>query len=122
MFFGKINQKIIELGAKPAFPPQMALNNVAAHFLPLPGEDIIFSNELVKLDIGVCYHGAIGDCAVTVDLSGKYQDLIDAAEAALAKAEQSLRVGQPIKEIGKIIEETILSSGFKPIRIFVDMA
>lgn len=112
----KINQKIIELGARAAFPPQMALDHVAAHFLPLPGEEIIFSNEIVKLDIGVCYNGAIGDCAVTIDLSGKHQALIDAAEAALLKAEQSIKVGQPVREIGKIIEETIVSYGFQPIR------
>lgn len=112
----KINHKIVELGARPAFPPQMALNHVAAHFLPLPGEDIIFLDEVVKLDIGVCYNGAIGDCAVTVDLSGKYQALVDAVEAALLKAEQSIRVGQPIREIGRIIEETISSYGFKPIK------
>lgn len=112
----KVNHKIIEVGARPAFPPQMALNHVAAHFLPSPGEDIIFSDEIVKLDIGVCYNGAIGDCAVTVDLSGKHQTLIDAAEMALLNAEQNLRVGQPVREIGKIIEETISSYGFKPVR------
>lgn len=112
----KINRKIIELGARPAFPPQIALNHVAAHYLPLPGEDIILSNEVVKLDIGVCYNGAIGDCAVTVDLSGKHQALVDAVEAALLNAEQNLRVGQPVREIGKIIEETISARGFKPVR------
>jgi methionyl aminopeptidase len=112
----KINHKIAELGARPAFPPQLALNDVAAHFLPLPGEDIIFSDQIIKLDIGVCYNGAIGDCAVTIDLSGKYQMLIDAAEAALLKAEQNLKVGQPVREIGKIIEETISSYGLKPIK------
>ncbi len=112
----KINQKIEQLGAIPAFPPQMALNHVAAHYLPMPEEDIQFSNELIKLDIGVCYQGAIGDCAVTVDLSGKNQPLIDAAEHALLKAEQSLHVGQPVAEIGKIIEGTIASYGFKPVK------
>lgn len=112
----KINQKILELDARPAFPPQLALNNVAAHFLPQPGEDIIFSDQIIKLDIGVCYQGAIGDCAVTVDLSGKHQALIDAVEAALLKAEQSIRVGQPVREIGKIIDETISSYGFKSVK------
>lgn len=112
----QINHKITELGAVPAFPPQMALNHVAAHFLPSPGEDIIFSNEVVKLDIGVCYNGGIGDCAVTVDLSGKHQTLIDAVENALLNAEQIVRVGLPIREIGKIIEDTITSYGFQPIR------
>jgi len=112
----RIKQKIFELGAIPAFPPQIALDEVAAHFLPQPGEDLIFSNQVVKLDIGVCYKGAIGDCAVTVDLSGKNQVLVDAAEAALLAAEKSLRVGQPVREIGKIIEDTIHSYGLKPVR------
>lgn len=112
----KIHQKIIELGAIPAFPPQMALNDVAAHFLVLPNEDIIFTDEIVKLDIGVCYEGAIGDCAVTVDLSGKNQKLVDAVEAALLRAEQSIKVGQKIRDIGKIIDETIDSYGFKSIK------
>src|SRR5689334_20618024 len=79
----KVNEKIVALGAKPAFPPQIALNHVAAHYLPMPDEDVIFSDEVVKLDVGVAFEGAIGDCAVTVDLSGKFQPLIDAAEAAL---------------------------------------
>jgi len=112
----KIQRKIFELGARPAFPPQLALNDVAAHFLPMPDEDITFSDQIVKLDVGVCYEGAIGDCAVTVDLSGNYQKLIDAAEAALLNAEKSIRVGMPVWEIGRIIEETIASFGFTPIK------
>jgi len=112
----QINEKILEVGAKPAFPPQIAFDEVAAHFLPQPGEDLIFSHQVVKLDIGVCYKGAIGDCAVTVDLSGQHQNLIDAAEAALLAAEKSIRVGQPVREIGKIIDETIASFGLKPIK------
>ncbi len=111
-----VHRKIEELGACAAFPPQIALNDVAAHFLPQPGRDILFADEIVKLDIGVCYQGAIGDCAVTVDLSGKYQALIDAAEAALLAAEKSIKVGQPLRAIGKIIEETIGSYGLKPIK------
>lgn len=112
----KINEKIAELGAIPAFPPQIALNNVAAHFLPEPGEEIIFSDEVVKLDIGVCYNGAIGDCAVTIDLSGKFQKLVEAAEAALAAAEENIKVGVTFGEIGRIIEERISSYGFSPIK------
>lgn len=113
---GKIRQKIIDVGARAAFPPQIALNDVAAHFLPDPEEDIIFSDQVIKLDVGICYNGAIGDCAVTIDLSGRYQPLIEAAEAALLMAEQSIKVGQPVREIGQIIEQTIVSKGFKPIR------
>jgi methionyl aminopeptidase len=112
----QIKQKIKELGAKPAFPPQIALNEVAAHFLPQPGKEIIFSNEIIKLDVGVCYEGAIGDCACTVDLSGKYQKLIDATEASLLAAEKIIQVGLPICQIGKTIEETIASYGFTSVK------
>jgi methionyl aminopeptidase len=112
----QILAKIAELGAVPAFPPQMALNEVAAHYLPQPQEDVILSDQIVKLDVGICFQGAIGDCAVTVDLSGTHQQLIDAAEAALKHAEEIIRVGLPIREIGKIIEETITARGFQPVR------
>lgn len=112
----QIHKKIVTLGARPAFPPQIALDAVAAHFLPQPGYDIIFSKEIVKLDIGVCVDGAIGDCAVTVDLSGKHQALIDAVEAALLNAEQIIQVGLPIREIGRVIAKTIASFGCKPVK------
>ncbi len=112
----EIYQKIEELGAIPAFPPQIALNEVAAHFLPQPGTDIIFSNQLIKLDVGICFKGAIGDCACTIDLSGKYGKIIEAAEAALLNAEKIIEVGLPIREIGKIIESTITSFCLKPVK------
>jgi methionyl aminopeptidase len=112
----KIKQKIIDVGGRAAFPPQIALNDIAAHFLPQPGEDIQLIDQVVKLDIGVAYNGAIGDCAVTVDLSGTYGGLIDAAEAALLAAEKIVAVGLPLREIGKIIETTIASKGFKPVK------
>ncbi|MBI2743052.1 MAG: type II methionyl aminopeptidase [Chlamydiales bacterium] len=112
----KVNAKIIELGAIPAFPPQIALNDVAAHYLPQPDEDILFSDQLVKLDVGICYNGAIGDCAGSIDLSGKYQNIIDAAEKALLAAEKSIKVGMPVRAIGKIIQETISSFGLSPVK------
>jgi methionyl aminopeptidase len=112
----QILEKIKQLGAIPAFPPQIALDDVAAHFLPQPGTDIELSGKVVKLDVGICYNGAIGDCAVTVDLSGKHQKLVDAAELALLNAEKILKVGLPVREIGKVIESTIHSFGLKPIR------
>lgn len=112
----KIHQKIIDLGARAAFPPQIALNHVAAHFLPQPNEDIIFTDEVIKLDIGVCYEGAIGDCAVSIDLSGKHQVLVEAAEAALLAAEKLIKVGLPIRDIGKIIAETAESYGLTSVK------
>ena len=111
----RVEQAIIERGAIPAFPAQIALNHVAAHYIVSPSEDIVLLDELVKLDLGICLHGAIADSAVTVDLSGRYQHLIDAAEEALLAAEKAVFVGQKIGEIGKVIEKTIISKGLRPV-------
>ncbi len=112
----QIQKKIIELGAIAAFPPQLSLNEVAAHFLLPPGKDLIFTDEVVKLDVGVCYEGAIGDTAVTIDLSGNYGKLIEATEAALLACERTVKVGVAIRELGRVIEQTIESFGFSPVR------
>lgn len=112
----KINRKIVEMGARAAFPPQIALDDVAAHYLPEPGQDITFAEQVVKLDIGVCYEGAIGDCAVSIDLSGKHQDLVDAAEAALLSAEKIVKVGLPVREIGRAIEAAMKPYGLTPVK------
>ena len=42
--------------------------------------------------------------------------MIDAVEAALLAAEQNVKVGLPLNEIGKIIEETIASYGFSSVK------
>ena len=113
--YAKILHKIHELGAVPAFPPQMALDEVAAHFLPEIGEDIVFDKQVVSLDIGVAFNGAIGDTAMTIDLSGKQVDLLKATHAGLAKALEHIRVGATLGEIGAHIQDTIESYGFRPI-------
>ncbi|HLP79175.1 MAG TPA: type II methionyl aminopeptidase [Acidobacteriota bacterium] len=114
----KVNQqiKILDKDAVAAFPPQIALNQVAAHYLCPPGEDIIFKDQVVKLDVGVCYKGAIGDCAITVDLSGKYGELVAAANDALFQAQKILAVGVELQEIGSTIERTAHEHGYTSIK------
>ncbi len=112
----KIEAEIIRKGARPAFPVNISLNEVAAHQTPEIGDERKFKDELVKLDVGVGYEGAIGDTACTIDLSGKYSNLIKASEEALANAIKLSTPGTTLGEIGKAIEETIKSHGFEPIR------
>jgi methionyl aminopeptidase len=111
-----VTKKIYELGAIPAFPPQIALNDVAAHYLPHPSVDIELKDQMVKLDVGICVNGAIGDTATTVDLSGKNEKIVLAAEAALQAAITSLKVGMKVSEIGAIINATIESYGLKAVQ------
>ena len=111
----KIEEKIFELGGKPAFPVQVSCNDIAAHFC-IDEEDLIFDDHVVSLDLGVHVNGAIGDNAYTIDLSGKYDDLVKAAQKALEEAVKIMAVGTELRQIGKIINDTILSYGYKPVR------
>ena len=64
----KIEAKILELGGGIAFPTQISINNLAAHYTALLGNDFDFKEgDVCKLDLGVHINGAIGDTAVTVD-------------------------------------------------------
>ena len=112
----KIEEKIFELGGKPAFPVQMACNEIAAHFCPEENDKIVFEDQVVSLDLGVQVEGAIGDNAYTIDLSGKYSDLVKAAQKALEEALKIINVGTELREIGKIINDTITSYGYLPVR------
>src|SRR3989338_9142968 len=79
----KIEQKVFDLNGRLAFPAQISCNHIAAHYCPDDEDKTVFSDQLVCLDVGVHVDGYIGDSAVTIDLSGKYNNLIKAAEDAL---------------------------------------
>ncbi len=112
----KIETKIIELGGGIAFPAQMSLNDVAAHYTALLNKDIIFKEgDVVKLDVGVHVNGAIGDTALTVDL-GDNAKLIKASQNALKAALEIVKPGIILNEIGKTIESEITKLGFNPIK------
>ncbi len=112
----KIESKIVELGGKPAFPAQIALNDTAAHFCPEPDDPLIFDGQLVCLDIGVHVDGYVGDTALTVDLSGNNTDLVKASREALDAALELVTPGIKLSAIGKAIEDTIVGFGFQPVR------
>ena len=112
----KIENKIYEFGGKPAFPVQISCNEIAAHFCPEEDDKTIFEEQVVSLDLGVHVDGAIGDNAYTIDLSGKYSDLVKAAQKALEEALKIVNVGTELREIGKVINDTIKSYGYTPVR------
>src|SRR3989344_7751960 len=63
----KVEKKIFDLGGKPAFPTQISINEMAAHFTPIKDELKFKAGDVVKLDVGAHVNGAIGDNALTVD-------------------------------------------------------
>ncbi len=112
----KIEAFIAQHGGKPAFPAQISLNHVAAHNCPTLDDETILEDQVIKLDCGVHIDGYVADNALTVDLSGKYGDLVKASREALNNVLKIIRPGLALGEIGKTIQETITSYGFSPIR------
>jgi len=109
-----VDKKIDELGAKPAFPVNLSLNSVAAHYTPNINDDTIFKeDDMLKIDVGVHVNGAIGDTALTL---GPKNELITAVEAALKNAIKEAYPGNEVRLVGKAIQETIQSYGFAPIK------
>jgi len=112
----KIENEIKKLNGNCAFPVQVSINSMAAHFTPNDEKDLFFKEkDLVKLDVGVHINGAIGDNALTIDL-GENKELSKASEIALKEAVKLAKPGTKIFEIGEVIEKTIKEFGFKPIK------
>jgi len=112
----KVEEKIALLGALPAFPVQISMNSIAAHYCPEDDDEIKFSDQLVSLDVGVHVDGFIGDNACSVDLSGSNSELVKASSEGLKAAIEKVKVGVKLSEIGKAIEDAISGFGFKPVR------
>lgn len=103
-------------GAKPAFPCNVSINDVAAHYTSPPGdEQCIPEKAVVKVDIGVHVDGYIADTATTICLDPEYNDMVDTAEQALAHAVEILRPGLSITRFGSEIQKSIKTRGYKPI-------
>ncbi|MEM4366143.1 MAG: type II methionyl aminopeptidase [Candidatus Woesearchaeota archaeon] len=111
-----IDQKIVELGAKPAWPSQVSINHIAAHFTPDEDDGSVFGEDLVSLDVGASVDGYIGDTASTIDLSGKWTTLVRTALKALEEAVKEVKHGARLSDIGTRIQETITAGGFSPIK------
>jgi len=111
-----VEEKIFELRGKPAFPVNLSINEMAAHYHPpVSDKTVIKAEDYVKIDVGVHVDGYIGDTAATVRLAGK-DDLIICSEKMLENALNAIRPGLTLGELGEIIENTAIEFGFNAIR------
>ncbi|MGB9713882.1 MAG: type II methionyl aminopeptidase [Candidatus Bathyarchaeales archaeon] len=112
----KAEALIREKGGKPAFPCNVSINEVAAHYTSPPNDDKrIPENSIVKVDIGAHVDGYVTDTAITINLNPEYQSLTETAEKALKAAIENIRPNISTSKIGALIEKTIKSRGFKPV-------
>src|SRR5215467_1555926 len=100
-------------GARPApnlvynFPGAtcISLNDEAAH--GIPGDRVIREGDLVNIDVSAELDGYFADTGATVPIppiSPLQQRLCDCTQAALNRAIDAARAGQPFNSIGRAVE------------------
>jgi methionyl aminopeptidase len=104
-------------GAKPAFPINIAIDSIAAHYTPRSDDRLrLEKGNVVKIDVGVQVDGYIGDTASTVEIGTRnWSKLIEASEIALGIAIDLIKPNAPIRMIGGAIERSIEHSGYTPV-------
>jgi methionyl aminopeptidase len=112
----KAEKLIRDNGGKPAFPCNVSINEIAAHYTSPPNDKRrIPEKSIVKVDIGVHVDGYVTDTAVTVCFNPEHESMVETAEQALKTAIGNINPGMSTSKLGAMIEETIKSRGFKPI-------
>ncbi len=112
----KIEDKIRELGGEPAFPVNLSINSIAAHYTPGPDDETL-AHGLLKVDLGAHVDGYISDTAYSVDLDNNKENLklIEAAEVALKEVSKIMKKGVITNDIGKEVLRSMLSYDCNPI-------
>jgi methionyl aminopeptidase len=123
-------EKIRELGAKPAFKGYYdypcvlctSVNNEIIHGIPSE-KRVLKEGDIVSIDCGVVLDGYYSDAAVTLPvgntISPELQKLLDVTETSLKKAIAEVRLGKTVGDIGAAVQEYVESNGFSVVRDFV---
>ena len=113
----KIEEYVFDNGGKLAFPTNLAINNVGAHWTPSSKTNENFKKgDVVKLDVGVHIDGYIGDNALTIEIgTKKYTKMIETSREALNAAIEVAGPGINVGMIGYAVQTTIENRGYKPI-------
>jgi methionyl aminopeptidase len=112
-----IEKKILQSGAELAFPVNIAVNEIAAHYTPSHNDNKIFyKGDIVKIDVGAHIDGFIADTAATLEVeTDNYSDMIRAVGEGLDTAINMIKSGIDLSNIGKAVKKSISSFGYKPI-------
>ncbi|MHA2288490.1 MAG: type II methionyl aminopeptidase [Promethearchaeota archaeon] len=112
--------KIIELGGNWAFPINVSINNIAAHYTsPIKDDGLtIKDGDVVKIDLGVHIEGYIVDTAFTASFNDDeaLENIIQATEVALEAVKMMIKPKINTKELGKKTEDIVKGFKFNPIK------
>ncbi|MCW4038510.1 MAG: type II methionyl aminopeptidase [Candidatus Bathyarchaeota archaeon] len=112
----KVEKSIIRKGGQLAFPCNVCVNEVAAHYSSPPQDKRTIPNDaIVKIDIGVHVDGYIADTATTVNLKPEYDGMVFAIEKTLEQVIKAIQPNVQTRWLGETAKKTIEQYGFKPI-------
>ena len=104
-----IIESLITKRAELAFPPNISVDNCAAHDSAAINEKRTLSKKsLVKVDIGANVNGMLSDTARTFSLDDKHSRLIKSSKEALNAAIEVIKPGTRVNEIGIAVQNKIV--------------
>lgn len=115
----KGEERIKDLGGKPAFPLNVSQNEIAAHYTSPPKDGRKIREGVVKIDVGAQKDGFIGDTAVTLpvgDVQEKVKKGLQAIEGILDYTLAAFKEGVRVKTISKRIKSKAHELGFGVVR------
>ncbi|MFH0711659.1 MAG: type II methionyl aminopeptidase [archaeon] len=103
-----VDAKIVELGGEAAFPVNLSLNEIAAHYTPTPGDEKV-AEGILKVDIGVAVDGFIADTAFSVDLTknNEFTEMISLNEKILYEISKIIKSGMMVKDVGDAAQDVL---------------
>lgn len=112
-----IEDKIKELGGELAFPVNLSLNEIAAHYTP-SFEDKTKAEGLLKIDMGVEVNGCIADSAFSIDLTEdkRYEEMIKLNRKILDETILSLNLNSRVCDVGNKIYSLLKGKKFNIIK------
>jgi len=119
-----VENEIIELGGNIAFPCNVSVNEITAHYTsPANDERTIKSGDVVKIDLGAHVDGYIADSAISVLVGDdipeenveKHQNMIIASLEGLENGISAIKAGVEVGKVGEIIEKAINDRGFNSV-------
>ena len=115
-----MESKISELGGACAFPVNISINNIAAHYTsPLKDDNLVIKEtDVVKVDLGVHVEGYIVDTAFSINFNDDklLENIVQATEVAVDAAKMMAKPEVNTRDIGKKIEDIIKGFKFNPIK------
>lgn len=123
-------QKIKELGAKPAFKGYYdypcvlctSVNDEIVHGIPSE-KRMLKEGDIVSIDCGVVLDGYYGDSAITVPVGNgvkpELQKLLDVTRESLERGIQAAQIGNTVGDVGAAVQLLVEANGFSVVREFV---